>query len=68
LTDKGRYCHDGLQNQRLLFPVKKRDSIFKKIDEKEVWRVLEQLLNKCFLNKKGIGFFPGKLVDFESFH
>ena len=64
LTDKGRFSHDGLSNQRLIKPIAKIDSVFKQVNFAETWEIIESLLASNM--KSSIGFFPGKLIDFET--
>lgn len=66
LTDKGRFHHDGLDNQRLLHPIVKINSILKPLSFINVWKQIKLLLIESKFQKQPLGFFPGKLVDLET--
>jgi len=60
ITDKVRYCYDGLQNQRILSPIKKFNNNFINIS----WYKAYSLIKRTLSFKK-IKFIAGDLIETE---
>ena len=68
LTDKARFSHDGLSNQRLVRPVIKENGVFKEVDFNQAINKFEDLLsfNLKVKDKNPFGIFVGETVDQET--
>lgn len=66
ITDKARFCLDGLNNQRLLKPIVKINGLLKEISIKQSIVYFYKLLQENLNAKNSIGFFVGKTVDLET--
>jgi NADH dehydrogenase/NADH:ubiquinone oxidoreductase subunit G len=66
ITDKARFCLDGLNNQRLLKPIVKINGELKEIRLKQSIIYFYELLKQSIGSKNSVKFDIGKTVDLET--
>jgi NADH-quinone oxidoreductase subunit G len=62
ISDITRFCFDGIQNNRLIFPYLKKEGIF----AIQSWSSILHYLKNILQNKKRINFILGNFLDLET--